>query len=682
MNAKTQIETRVKTYCRICEAACGLVAELDGSGELSRLRPDREHPSSRGYVCAKGTRFGEVARHPARILTPRVRAQGGALREAGWDEATAHAGELLRRVISRHGPHAVGVYVGNPLAFNALGTVSMGLFTRALGTRNVFGAGTQDCSNKFAGARMMHGSPALHPIPDLARCELAVMFGTNPLVSQSSFVHLEGGARTFDELEARGADVVWVDVRETESAKRWGSLVRVRPGSDVWLLLALVDWFARRPSGQRALASPAFKGLGRLVELARRYPLERAAPLVGLEPAAIEALAQRIEAARGVAFHMSVGVNMGSFGTLSYVALQALSALSGNFDREGGSVFNPLAPRIARVARTLGIGESRARSRVGGYPAVMDSLPAGVLAEEIQREGSERIRALVVVAGDPVRSVPGAAQLDKALGGLDALISIDLFETATGRHADVILPARSWLERADISLTSAMLQHGALLQATPAVSSPMGLARRETRILADLSVAMGRPMLPGAWLTRLAGRAPWDALLGRLAGQGGIKVPTPRPGRYLKRGPLTEDRKVHFWAPELVLEESRLAAATREAEARTEGGYVLLGRRRRIGHNSWLQGGRRDGDAEGYASLHPADMKALGVAEGDALTLETRAGGLTLPARPDPGVAQGTVVVPHGVHGKNVNALIPSDEIERVSGMLRMTGIPVAISAS
>ena len=99
----------------------------------------------------------------------------------------------------------------------------------------------------------MHGSPALQPIPDFEHAELAVLFGTNPTVSQSSFVHLREGALIFDRMRERGARVIWVDVRRTESARRGGDLILVRPGTDVWLILALLGILGRTIEDDREI---------------------------------------------------------------------------------------------------------------------------------------------------------------------------------------------------------------------------------------------------------------------------------------------------------------------------------------------------------------------------------------------------------------------------------------------
>ena len=671
------------TFCRICEASCGLIAEVEG-GVVSRLRPDKAHPTSAGFVCAKGTRFAELGRHEDRLLSPRVRTDGR-LEDGSWDQAYAIIGERLRRIIDQHGPHAVALYWGNPLAYNAVGMLANIAFSKALKSRNVFAAGSQDCNNKFAAGRIVHGSPFIQPIPDFERADLAFMLGTNPAVSQTSFVHLPGGARVFDALMKRGGQAVWVDPRRTESAARWGQHVAIRPGTDLWLVLALLQ---RLEAG--GARSPRVAGLDRIVEVARGLDLDEVARLTRVPRRRIDELAALIHDAGRTAFHMSVGVNQGPFGTLTYVALQALAFVTGNFDVAGGSVFHPLASVLDRVARSYDVGYADYRSRIGDHPATLDTLPAGILAEEITTPGAEQIRALIVIAGDPVRSVPGSGALEKALGQLDLLVCVDLFESATGQHADVILPTPTWLERADVALPGLALQAGGHIQLTGAVADAPAEVRSEARILAELSLAMGRPMIAGSRrLTRAFSRAPFDAVLGALSegtarldpsGQPGFDGPAPKPGTYLDGGSRHEDGRVHFWAEALEPELDRMARAA--DRLKTENGFVLMCRRRRLGHNSWLHGGTRSGKSEASAWLHPADMAALGAHEGASICIRSREGELVVSAVANADTPRSTVVVPHGLPQLNVNRLIPVGDgaIEPLSGMLVMTGIPVDVT--
>jgi formate dehydrogenase len=697
-----------QTFCRICEAACGLLADVDASGRLVHLRPDRQHPISQGFVCAKGTRFAEVAAHAERLLFPLRRQDSGAYERITWTAAMAFLAQRLRPLIERYGPQAVGIYFGNPLAFNTLGLLTILGFIRALGTRQVFSASSQDCHNKFAGAQLVHGSPFIHPLPDFAHTDVAILFGTNPAVSQASFIHLAGGSTVFDRLVQRRGKVIWIDPRYTESAQRWGEHIAIRPGTDIFLLLALLH--ALR---QQYRPDPRVEGLHSLLDLAASYPVGRAAELTGIPAGRLHSLAETIRTARHVTLHMSVGVNQGPFGTLCYIALQALVYLAGHFDRQGGLLFHPLAVQVARFAQRWGVGTQPGSSRVGQFPSILDSLPAGILAEEILTPGAAQLRALLVIAGDPLTSIPGEPTLRRALRQLECLVSVDLFQNTTGREADLLLPATSWIERWDMANSTVLFQQAPVVQYAGPVCPAPGEARSEAHILADISLALDCPLWgsrAGAYMWRYLTRDACLAACARMLlwparllchGVQGVPVPRPQAGRYLGYGPRTPGHRVRFWHTALSAEPDRLAAyAARRNSAHVHSRsvaqdhirtappsqhgttFALLCRRRRLGHNSWLHGAGHDGDPDGVAWMAPTDLVALGVPEGAELLFQTASASLRLPTVPDSGVLPGTVVVPHGVPGMNVNALIPTGVamLEPLSGQHYMTGTIVQVS--
>jgi formate dehydrogenase len=462
----------------------------------------------------------------------------------------------------------------------------------------------------------------------------------------------------------------------------------------VFLLLALLDELCDRY--QPDLRT---EGLETLLELAAEYPVEHAARLSGIEPARIRELAATLRQVQRATFHMSVGVNQGPFGTLCYIALQALAHLTGNLDRQGGLLFHPLAVWLAEIGRHLGLSRSQCSSRIGSCNNVLMSLPAGILADEILTPGAERIRALIVVSGNPLKSVPGGDRLRDAFRKLDCLVAVDLFQNTTGREADVLLPTTSWLERWDVATTTVTFQQAPLIQYAGAIQPPPGEVRSETRILADLSRALGRPL--GRWraLTWLWGHAPWDAALTALShlvslparlrfrSVQGLLAPTPKPGRYLGRGPRTPGHRIRFWHPDLEGEQERLRAyaaslQTPPRQADSPMTLTLICRRRRLGHNSWLHGASPNGEAEDVAWFAPSDLAALGLPHGGTVRLQTASASLQIDAVPLEEVTAGVVVVPHGLPNANVNALIPSgvEMLEPLSGQHRLTGIPVQVS--
>ena len=274
---------QIRTYCRICEAACGLTADVE-NGELVRLSPDRDHPVTRGYACVKGPAMLDVHRDPDRLARPERRLPDGSWQSIPWDEATRAIGAELSRLRRAHGPDSVAVYIGNPTAFSyALGVYGLG-FVSGLRTRNFFNASSLDCQNKFAVSERMFGSYAIQPIPDLDRTDLFLCFGSNPVVSQMSFVAMPWPLERLRAIGERGGRVVLINPRRTETAHALPKAEQlfIRPDTDAFVLMAMLrvifDEDLARPS---ALAE--LKGAGALAAAARRFSVEEAATASGIQ---------------------------------------------------------------------------------------------------------------------------------------------------------------------------------------------------------------------------------------------------------------------------------------------------------------------------------------------------------------------------------------------------------------
>ncbi|MDA1077224.1 MAG: molybdopterin-dependent oxidoreductase, partial [Proteobacteria bacterium] len=153
------------TYCRICEPACGLIAEIDGKNIT--LSPDPDHPVHRGFACHKGLTFTEVHTDPDRLDYPQKRSaskqQPPAFKRISWDTAADEIAAALNQVKLDHGDDVIGMYVGNPSAFNSTGRLASRQFARQIGVKYAFGSGTQDCANKFAASEAVFGTVNLHP---------------------------------------------------------------------------------------------------------------------------------------------------------------------------------------------------------------------------------------------------------------------------------------------------------------------------------------------------------------------------------------------------------------------------------------------------------------------------------------------------------------------------------------
>ena len=205
------------TFCRVCEPACGLIATIE-DGRLARLRPDREHPITRGFACNKGLLGVRIHHDPDRVDVPLRRTRPGHFEPASWDEAIGEIAERLRAVIDRHGPDAISAYTGNPTAFNALYSPAAGAFFQQIGVGRLFSSGTQDCANKFTGSEAVFGSSTINPIPDIEHTDYLLIIGENPRVSRMSFLSIADPMAVLKAARKRGATIRFVNPRVIESA--------------------------------------------------------------------------------------------------------------------------------------------------------------------------------------------------------------------------------------------------------------------------------------------------------------------------------------------------------------------------------------------------------------------------------------------------------------------------------
>src|SRR5713226_4915919 len=425
--------------CMLCEAVCGLAVEMDGA-TVKGVRGDADDPFSRGHICPKAAAIADVQGDPDRIREPQRR-EGERWRAVSWDAALDEAGERLAAVQRKHGRSAVAFYLGNPSVHSYSAMLGVPFFSRALGTRSRFSATSVDQLPHMLAALEMFGHQLMLPVPDVDRTDFFLMLGANPLASNGSLMTAGGISRRLKELRRRGGKLVVIDPRRSETAAAADQYFAIRPGTDALLLLALLHVvFEDRRADLRHLA-PFTDGLEVLRETAARFPPERVAEHTGIEAGAIRDLARAFAAAPNAVAYGRVGTCTQQFGGLCAWLIVALNAVTGNLDREGGFMFTtPAADLVALATRTSDRGHFGVwRSRVRGLPEFGGELPAATLDEEIDTPGKGQIRALITFAGNPVLSTPNGARLDRALSGLEYMVSIDLYRNETTRHANVIL---------------------------------------------------------------------------------------------------------------------------------------------------------------------------------------------------------------------------------------------------
>ncbi|MFD8231919.1 molybdopterin oxidoreductase family protein [Streptomyces sp. NPDC059696] len=729
--------------CPLCEATCGLTLTIEGT-RVTRARGDRDDVFSRGFICPKGASFGAVDSDPDRLRTPLVR-RDGELREATWEEAFDAVAAGVRPVVERHGPNSVGVVLGNPNVHTMAGALYPPVLLAGLGTRSVFTASTVDQMPKHVSSGLLFGDAHAIPVPDLDHTDHLLLIGANPLESNGSLCTAPDFPGKLKALKARGGTLVVIDPRRTRTAKLADRHIAVRPGTDALLLAAMAQVLY-----EEGLVAPAphVRGVEELAAELAEFTPEAVAGACDVDAGLIRTLARELAAAPTAAVYGRIGSCTVPHGTLASWLVDVLNILTGNLDRPGGALFPQAAtdktPRPAGPGRGFALG--RWHSRVSRYPEAKGELPLSALAEEIDTatEEGEPVRALIVVAANPVLSAPDGDRLDKALDSLDFMVSVDPYLNETSRHADVVLPPPppSQSPHHDFAFNTLAVRNQ-VRYTRPAIPLEAG-RMAETEILARLTLAVtGMHGADPADVDRMVidqtlGKAVTEPhspvhggdpreLAGRLTGDTG---PERRLDMMLRLGPYgdgfgvrpdglslekllahphgidlgplrprlpqplkTRSGEVELLPGPIADDLPRLRAALAERPA----GFVLVGRRHLRSNNSWMHNvpALTGGSNRCTVHLHPEDAERLGVEDGAAVRVKGAGGEVVAPAEVTDAIRRGVVSLPHGwghnrpgtrlSHastdpGVNVNQLLDGRLLDPLSGNAVLNGVPVEVT--
>jgi anaerobic selenocysteine-containing dehydrogenase len=713
--------------CPLCEATCGLTVDIDG-GAVRGVRGDPDDPFSRGYLCPKAYGLKSLQEDPDRLRTPLVR-RNGELQPASWDEAYAAALERLGDVRRRHGNDAVAVYLGNPSVHSLDGLLYSRALIRGLGTRQVYTASTVDQMPAQVVAAVLFGGSLSIPIPDLDRTERLLVLGGNPAVSNGSLMTAPDVPGRLAAIRARGGKVVVIDPRRTETAELADEHHFIRPGSDAFLLLSMVQVLFAEDLVRPGAVQPLLRGLDQVRAIVAAFPPERVAERTGIAADTIRRLARAQAAAGAAVCYGRVGTTCQEFGTLASWAIALINILTGNLDRPGGVMFTTPAVQPGRLRDKTEARFGRFRSRALGLPETFGELPVTTLADEVLTPGDGRVRAIVTIAGNPLVSVPDAGRLAQAFADLEARVAIDFYVNETTRLADVILPPPSPLERAayDVALYQLAIRNVARWS-PPALDRPAGQPAEWEILLTLAKGAMGLAAVPlpladdevarqvaerelppdrrAEVLAAVAQRRGPERLVDLLlrAGPHALTLDQLAAAEHgLDLGPLeprlpgllrTPDRTIDLAAEPILADLPRLQAAL----DRPPPELLLINRRHLRSNNSWMHNLTPliKGPERCTLLVHPTDAARLGLRPGARARVTSRVGQIEAPVEITDDIMSGVVSLPHGfghdrpgtrwtvaqAHpGANVNLLSDAATRDLPSGNAALNGVPVTVVA-
>jgi anaerobic selenocysteine-containing dehydrogenase len=429
-----------KTACNLCYVNCGLEVLVD-EGRIAKVRGDRENPKSQGYLCNKAARIPFYAHHKDRLTTPLRRRADGGFDEIDWDTAIAEIAARLRDLVERHGGQSLALYGGGGQGNHAGGAYANALL-RALGSRHVFNALSQEKTGDFWVNGHMFGSQTCHTAEDVHHCDLLFVIGANPWIAH-------GFPNARDQLNQIRNEpdrkLVVIDPRRTETAEMADLHLAVRPGTDAFLLGAILGLLVRRDAVDQGFLAEHTIGYADVRDALLRIPVEQWAAAADVPLEQIERCVDMIKAASAMTVRVELGIQQGVNSTLNSYLEKLLIMLTGSFGRRGTNQLHSwLVP--------LWGNSPKQRFAVTDTEVIAGLLPPNVFPQTVLSDHQDRLRAVWVDSSNPANTAANTAEVEKALRALDLLVVVDVAMTETARLAHYVLPASSQYEKTEFTL--------------------------------------------------------------------------------------------------------------------------------------------------------------------------------------------------------------------------------------
>ncbi len=721
--------------CILCSENCGIEVQLDGR-RLARIRGDRDHPSTKGYLCEKAQALDWYQSHSERLLHPLRRKPTGGFEQVSWDTAIAEVGQRLAGLRDTHGGQSIAFYgcalIGNQLALlHAMG------FRHALRSPFLYHALGQEKTGDFWLNGEIFGSQACHTTTnDLENADFVLLTGTNPWQAHG-FPRARKVLRELARDERR--TLVVIDPRRTETAALADVHLAVRPGTDAFLLSAMLAIIVREGLENRPFLAERTNGFERVRDVLLNVPVEAYIERAGVDPNDVRRVARGFATAAAACARHDLGLEHSLHSTLNVYLEKLLYLITGNFGRKGSNNFHSQTVPLLWHCDPKAPEAQYTRTRVNGMPPIGGFHPPNILPSEIDSDHPERVRGVFVDSANPIVTGADARAYRRAFEKLELLVVVDTAMTETAELAHYVLPARSQFEKWTCTFFNWGFPENHLQLRHPLLQAPEG-PRSEQEIYLRLAQATGEdfsknPLLgPVTALQQHPAMAELDgearvaaapvllACLGyaqkhaaavRRAGlEGGddaelgvalfrriVSSPSGAVISLHEYGDTfsfleTADKKIHL-AVEPMLDWLDSLRASEGVEVPRDGYPFVLsaGERRSSNATTVFRDPRwRNADREGNLRIHPEDAAMLGVRDGDRVVCQSASGEVEAPALIDKDLRRGHVSLPHGfglafavdgqprqVYGPAINHLTASEHCDPIARTPYHKTIPVRL---
>lgn len=715
------MSSKHKTYCRNCGAFCGIEVEVENNRVIA-IAGDKDNLASQGYFCVKGFTSMDFHNGEDRLLSCKKRNADGSFADISQEALMDEVAEKLAGIIANHGPRSIAFFNGT----HGYGTLSMPLtksLMHSIGTPNVFSTMTIDQSAKWVCQGRM-GMVPTWKYSDL-EADVLMVVGNNPAVSHMgkpwTGIRNTAPMRAVREARQRGMKLIVVDPRITETARNADIHLRINPGEDPILFAGLIRLVIENGWQDRAFCARYTEQFDELARAVEPFTPEYVANRLGIPQDQLEEVARLFAAAERASCGSGTGSNMNRNSNLSEHMTEAFNAICGGYRKAGDEIPNP-GLMAAGVPSTFSVipaartweQEPKAASdnRVG---QMYGEFPSGILPDEITVDSSDRIRALIVLGGNPVMALGAPDKTVPAFESLDLLITVDPRMTDTAKLSHYVIAPSLPYERHDCSMIADYAFHRPFAQYTAPVMAPppgvlpdwefiWGLAKRLGYQLELKPAIFGASFgsMPEGYKLDMKQKPDPEELIEEMCNQSLIsfdllkKYPSgyaPETERVVIAAPDQDDGARLSLMPADVAAE--LAAETRETPANAK--YPLLLSPRRLletMNGSFRDAGRtRDRFASNPLYMSPDDVETFQLEDGQLVLVESRYGMVSARLKQDPSMKPGVVALSHmwgsalddtlenplGSHAGRLISL--AEDRQDINKMPRFSGVEVAVSA-
>lgn len=697
--------------CNLCEAICGLKFEMDGDKIVS-IRPDQDDPLSFGHICPKGPELKTIYEDSDRLRYPVKRTENGWER-ISYEEAFEETIKNIVALQSKFGNDSIGVYQGNPSVHNYGTMLFASRFTNKLNTKNLFSATSVDQLPHHFASLFMLGHHFFIPVPDIDRTKYFLALGANPLASKGSMMTAPNINKRLRELKARNGKLVVVDPRHTETAEIADKHLFIKPDTDVFFLLSFLYVLFENNNTKQTHLSSHTHGIETLKDLVLNYPPEATEKITGIISSDLRQIVSDFTSSESAVCYGRIGLSTQSFGAVCQWLINTINIITGNFDREGGAMFPSPAVDMTSFGSDSETGFDRWRSKARNLPEFSGEFPVSALADEILHP--EGIKALITSAGNPALSTPNGNKLEKALGSLEFMVSIDFYINETTRFANIIIPPTCALEHEHYDLVFHAFAVRNTAKYSPAIFEPEATLKHDWEIFSELtkrleSARSGKPV-------KAASRISPESMLDYLLKTGPYGKSKPGGNLDLNElklhphgidfGPLKSvlpeklktANKIIDLTPSVFLKDlQRVKARFDKLLSAGQSPFLLIGRRNLKNNNSWLHNSSKlmAGKNRCTAMIHPEDAGKIGLKENSLLKIKSRVGEIIVQPEITDTIMQGVISLPHGFGhkkentklsvaskfaGENINELTDDERLDELCGNAAFSGLEIELEA-